>query len=42
MLQAQNVQISRIGTNTAVTPSIANADLGQNFDAVALRSQIAF
>ncbi len=42
MLQAQNVQISRIGTNTAVTPNAANADLGQNFDTIALRSQIAF
>lgn len=42
ILQAQNVQISRIGTNTAVTPNIANANLGQNFDDIALRSQIAF
>lgn len=42
MLQAQNVQISRIGTNTAVTPNAANADLGQNFNTIALRSQIAF
>jgi phosphate-selective porin OprO and OprP len=42
VLLLQNVQVSRIGTNTAVTPSVANADLGQNFDTIALRSQIAF
>jgi phosphate-selective porin OprO and OprP len=42
MLQAQNVQINRIGTNTAVIPNAADADLGQNFDTIALRSQIAF
>lgn len=41
-LQFQNVQVSRIGTNSAVVPNAANASLGQNFDTVALRSQIAF
>jgi phosphate-selective porin OprO/OprP len=42
MLQFQNVQIGRIGTDTVPVPAVANADLGQNFDTVALRSQIAF
>lgn len=42
VLQFENVQVNRIDTNTAVTPNIPNANLGQNFDAVALRSQIAF
>jgi phosphate-selective porin OprO/OprP len=41
-LQLQNVQVSRIGTNSAMVPNAANASLGQNFDTVALRSQIAF
>jgi phosphate-selective porin OprO/OprP len=42
MLQFQNVQISRIGTNTVAVSSIADADIGQNFQTVAFRSQIAF
>ena len=37
-LQAQNVQASRIGT----LGSTANADIGQNFNTIALRSQLAF
>jgi len=37
-LQAQNVQASRIGT----LGTTANADIGQNFNTIALRSQIAF
>jgi phosphate-selective porin OprO/OprP len=40
-LQAQNVQASKIGTTTAVPP-VANANLGQNFNTIALRSQLAF
>src|ERR1700761_9550420 len=40
-LQAQNVQASKIGTTTA-TPAVSNANLGQNFNTIALRSQIAF
>ena len=38
MLQAQNVQVSKIG----VTALAQDGDLGQNFDTLALRSQIAF
>jgi phosphate-selective porin OprO/OprP len=41
-LQAQNVQASKIGTNNVVIPTVPNANLGQNFDTVALRTQIAF
>ena len=37
MLQAQSVQVSKIGTT-----SVPNGNLGQNFNTVALRSQIAF
>lgn len=37
-LQAQNVQAGRIGT-LGTTP---NASIGQNFDTIALRSQLAF
>ncbi len=40
-LQAQNVQASKIGT-TAVAPITANANLGQNFNTIAFRSQLAF
>jgi len=40
-LQAQNVQLSKIGT-TVVAPITANANLGQNFDTVAFRTQLAF
>ena len=40
-LQAQNVQLSKIGT-TAVAPITANANLGQNFNTIAFRSQLAF
>jgi hypothetical protein len=40
-LQAQNVQASKIGT-TIVAPLTANANLGQNFDTIALRTQLAF
>jgi phosphate-selective porin OprO/OprP len=40
-LQAQNVQASKIGT-TIVAPITANANLGQNFDTIALRTQLAF
>jgi hypothetical protein len=36
------VQISRIGTNSVTVPAIADADLGQSFDTIALRSQVAF
>jgi phosphate-selective porin OprO/OprP len=39
-LQAQHVQISKIGTNTALVPSVPNADIGQAYNAVALRTQI--
>jgi phosphate-selective porin OprO/OprP len=42
MLQLQQVQISRIGTNSVTVPAIADADLGQSFDTIALRSQVAF
>ncbi len=41
-LQLQNTQVSRIGTNTVAVPSVANANIGQNFQTVAFRSQIAF
>jgi phosphate-selective porin len=41
-LQVQNTQVSRIGTNTVLVPNVANANLGQNFNTIALRSQIAF
>jgi phosphate-selective porin OprO/OprP len=41
-LQLQNTQVSRIGTNTVAVPTIANADIGQNFKTIALRTQIAF
>jgi len=41
-LQAQNVEASRIGTNIVATPALLNTDLGQNFNTIALRSQIAF
>jgi phosphate-selective porin OprO/OprP len=41
-LQAQNVQASKIGTNTVLVPNVTNANLGQNFNTIALRSQIAF
>jgi len=37
MLQAQSVQVSKIGTTT-----VPNGNLGQNFNTVALRSQVAF
>jgi phosphate-selective porin OprO/OprP len=37
-LQAQNVQLSRIGT----LGTTANANIGQNFNTIALRSQLAF
>ncbi|MES2255999.1 MAG: porin [Pseudomonadota bacterium] len=37
-LQAQNVQASRIGT----LGTTANANIGQNFNTIALRSQLAF
>jgi phosphate-selective porin OprO/OprP len=37
-LQYQNVDISRIGT----FQGIANSDVGQSFDTIALRSQISF
>ena len=37
-LQAQNVQLSRIGT-LGTTP---NANIGQNFNTIAFRSQLAF
>ncbi len=37
-LQAQNVQASRIGT----LGNTANANIGQNFNTIALRSQLAF
>ena len=40
-LQAQNVQASKIGT-TIVAPITANTNLGQNFDTIALRTQLAF
>ena len=40
-LQAQNVQLSKIGT-TVVAPITANANLAQNFDTVAFRTQLAF
>ena len=36
-LQAQNVQVSKIGTTT-----VPNGNLGQNFNTIALRSQLAF
>lgn len=42
MLQLQKVQISRIGTDFGTVPAIADADLGQNFSTIALRSQVAF
>jgi phosphate-selective porin OprO and OprP len=42
MLQAQTVQVSKIGTNTVLVPTVTNANLGQNYNTVALRSQIAF
>jgi phosphate-selective porin OprO/OprP len=42
MLQAQNVQISRLNGATAAPPIPANGSLGQNFNTLALRSQIAF
>jgi phosphate-selective porin OprO/OprP len=38
MLQAQNVQVSKIGA----TALAQDGDLGQNFDTLAFRSQIAF
>ena len=41
-LQAQNVQISRLNGATAAPPILANGSLGQNFNTLALRSQIAF
>jgi len=43
-LQAQNTQISRIGTIPAGAGhgAIANAQVGQSFNTLALRSQIAF
>jgi len=37
-LQAQNVQASRIGT----LGTTLNADIGQNFNTIAFRSQLAF
>ncbi len=42
MLQAQNVQISRLNGATAAPPIAANGSLGQAFNTVALRSQISF
>jgi phosphate-selective porin OprO/OprP len=42
MLQVQNVQISHLNGAAAVGTIPANGSLGQNFDTVALRSQIAF
>ncbi|HEY4275646.1 MAG TPA: porin [Rhizomicrobium sp.] len=41
-LQLQNTQVGHIGTNTVVTPNIPNANIGQNFQTVGFRSQIAF
>ena len=41
-LQAQNVQASKIGANTVLIPNVANANLGQNYDTIALRTQLAF
>lgn len=41
-LQAQNVQASKIGTNTVLVPTVLNANLGQNFNTVAFRTQLAF
>jgi phosphate-selective porin OprO and OprP len=40
-LQAQNVQASKIGATT-VAPITANGNLGQNYNTVALRTQLAF
>jgi phosphate-selective porin OprO/OprP len=45
-LQYQNVDVSRIGTIPAVAgpgghPAIPNAEVGQNFDTIAFRSQIS-
>ena len=41
-LQFQNTHVSRIGTNTVATPNVPDAFLGQAFNTIALRSQIAF
>jgi len=42
MLQAQNVQVNRLNGATAAPPVPANGSLGQHFNTVALRTQVAF